>query len=41
MTLIISKLVGWFISAWLLGLALGYAFRMTSNIYDALFNFKE
>lgn len=41
MTLIISKLIGWFICAWLLGVGLGYAFRMISNIYDALFNFKE
>jgi hypothetical protein len=41
MTIVLSKLLGGFIGAWLLGMGLGYAFRMISNIYDALFNERE
>jgi len=37
MSYIVTKLIGYLISAWLLGLGLGYAFRMIQNIYDALF----
>lgn len=41
MSYAITKIIGYLISAWLLGLGLGYAFRMIHNIYDALFKVND
>ena len=41
MSTIMLKILGGFIVAWLLGLGLGYVFKVIKVIYNALFNHYE